>query len=207
MTAPNVEVTDFKVHSPSVISATVGGVKLVTAHAPHAAADKEKLKEWWAKFGNVAQELREEVAAQEAPMMTMFCGDLNATPRAKKRTIATEMLEEFLLEHGLVHVASRFVKPEWRRITFTGTKGRRAELDAVLVDHRFASSMRDINALPLLSRSDHRLLVTNVLLKLKTRKAVVKGERPPDYTVLKDKAVAADFGQRVLQQTFVAANG
>ena len=46
--------------------------------------------------------------------------------------------------------------------------------------------------------------MTNVLLKLKTRKAVVKGERPPDYTVLKDK-VAADFGQRVLQQTFVAS--
>jgi exonuclease III len=171
------------------VAITVGSgktaVRVLTAHAPHAAIADDVREKWWLDFGDF-------INAQDRNIPYFVLGDLNATLPGKKHTTLNQrqnanadLLSDLLDNSSLLAANSFFTKPARKLTTFTGTKQRKAQLDAVLVPRRWRTSIRDVKAVDAPSPSDHRPLLCCVRVKLKaSRPKPVDRPTPHDWRSL-----------------------
>ena len=204
------ELVDVRV-GRRMLAAVVAGrggqaLHLVTAHAPHGGRDDEEVRSWWAEFREFYAESVVISAARAHPTPTIALGDFNARMRGEQGMFLPQEENEgsrqcaaFAAEHRLFCANVAFSKPEGKLVTFEGG-GRRAQLDVILVEQRWRSSVLDAQSIDQPTPSDHRPLEMRFRARLLKTRAVKTADKPSsaDWSYLVDADIRAKFVGEVL---------
>jgi len=195
-----------------------GYLRVFCVHAPHAGNGDEsrrlKVGMWWLEFSDFYTHILSLDAALAAPTPVIIMGDMNAKASGKTSFVGpshftSHLLADFCGQHSLDNATARFTKNQLRLTTFKGTKGRRAQLDCILVQNRWKSMVHDVYARDAPIPSDHRQVMVKTKLHLKKtpKNPIVCGHSTDWNLISKESTTRATFIHEVKAELATSNHG
>ena len=182
--AKHLDVEEIPSSSDSFHAAIVGqNLIIVNAYAPHAGKAQSVVGDWWDEFSKFVDVVEEKQQTLSHPTQLYIMGDFNA-PAHGRFTLQhkgknSRFLSDFACAHQLHIGNTLFAKPERRLKTFRDHR-RSTQLDSVLLQQRWRSSLHDVYSTAAPVPSDHRplLIKTRVHIKKQPRTLQYKPPKP-----------------------------